>query len=211
MGSPVDRSWSSADLQDHHRRRLVDLLSALAGTGLRRRRDQAAGRRDGGQPLVHQAYRHRRRPERPRARRSPCAATAAGPSVAVQRPGQPDHHLDRLPLARPARAAPRGRLPPWTSRRSVSTGLASIAEPSLAATPTRTDPTSTPIRTPGLISCRPGRSGCAYGLERGVDLGRVGAAALGEVVLAAAATAEHTGADADQVAGLDAAGARPRR
>src|SRR5690242_5927598 len=97
---------------------------------------------------------------------------------------------------------------PPGSRGSVCTGVASSPEGSLAASPTRTLPTSTPSLTPARIGSAPCRDALAPRVldpgQRLGDLGRVAAAALGHVVLAAAATAEGLGRDLDQVAGAHA-------
>ena len=103
------------------------------------------------QPLVDQAHRHRRHecgqapgvvPSRSRGR-----AVATG-----ERARQADHDLDRLRGRGPARPATAGPRRPSRSRAKVVTGVASTPPGSLDATPTRTVPTSTPIRTPGLTS-----------------------------------------------------------
>src|SRR5699024_5819150 len=93
-------------------------------------------------------------------------------------------------------------LPCSRSRATVSSGVARTPEGSLAATPTRTSPTSMPRRTP----LRMVGSGTDLALDRrqGVlDPARVLAAALGEVVLAAPTAAEGPGRDPHERAGLD--------
>ena len=147
-------------LQDHHGRCLVDLLSALAGASLRCRRDQATGGRDGGQPLVHQAYRYG------------CHQSGHGARIVargdgrrtlgpVQSTGAARRPPRRLPAPRPALATPSRSVPPLRRGAASRPGWPASPTGSLAATPTRTEPTSTPIRTPGRTSrCRPaGRPG----------------------------------------------------
>src|SRR5262245_13431428 len=103
-------------------------------------------------------------------------------------------------------------------RRTVSTGLASRPLGSLADTPIRTVPTSSPILTPArMMTFRPtdrrlrpmprsaagGRLGdCALdAVECCLDGRDIGPAALGHVVLAAASAAKYPGSLADQRAG----------
>lgn len=103
------------------------------------------------------------------------------------------------------------------ARASVSTGVAMSPSGSLEASPTRTEPTSTPMRAPRT---RP-LTGSAARLDSGDDRGeRVGArldlraATLRDVVLATTATAEDRGRDLDQGASahtrVAGASVRPR-
>ena len=83
---------------------------------------------------------------------------------------------------------------------------------SLRATPIRASPGSMPSRTP-CRNVRPDRPGgptsARHQGQRLVDPGRVGAAALGDVVLAAALAADQRADRADQRVGADSP--RPRR
>src|SRR6478735_55371 len=104
------------------------------------------------------------------------------------------------------------------SRGRVRTGWASTPEASDAATPTRALPTSTPTRAPGRArgSDKSGASVAELvldGAEGHRDARRVGAPALGEVVLATATAAERLRGDLDEGAGpkADLTGALVRR
>src|SRR6478609_420869 len=95
-----------------------------------------------------------------------------------------------------------------TSRGRVRTGWASTPEASDAATPTRALPTSTPTRAPGRVrrsvkSRAPVSELVLDGAERHRDTGRIGASALGQVVLAAATAAERLGGRLDEGPGLE--------
>src|SRR5687768_15323974 len=118
------------------------------------------------------------------------------------------------------------------SRGTVSTGVAMRPSGSLAATPTRTEPTSTPSRAPRPNDARgsPGSSWGApappprrtvtsaaartvgdavpHGGEGVCQARHVRAATLRDVVLAAAAAAEDRGRSLGEGAGLPAAVAR---
>src|SRR5690606_38670969 len=81
-------------------------------------------------------------------------------------------------------------------RSTVATGKAISASGSLAATPTRTVPTSTPTRTP--LSTR---SHCVGDGRYGVgNLGGIRAATLGEVGLAATTATQDARCNLDEVA-----------
>src|SRR5690606_23401491 len=90
-------------------------------------------------------------------------------------------------------------------RLTVSTGVASVPEGSLRATPMRTDPTSMPSRVPNLMSAELLRDGLFDEPQRVADRLGTAAAALRDVVLAATATSERLGGDADQSPGLEPA------
>src|SRR4051794_10865669 len=98
------------------------------------------------------------------------------------------------------------------SRFRVRMGVARMQSGSLPATPTLAIPTSTPSRTPGwrpdgplcvVMQLTPVGNRAGDRRQGVLDLGRVAAAALGHVVLAAAAAAEHPGRLLDQRTGLD--------
>src|SRR6478735_1392145 len=89
------------------------------------------------------------------------------------------------------------------SRASVATGVAISPSGSLAARPTRTEPTSTPRRAPRTTSTSAANRGHDR-LERLAELGGIRPAALREVVLAATATAEHARGELHERSGADA-------
>src|SRR5690606_3450422 len=90
-------------------------------------------------------------------------------------------------------------------RLTVSTGVASVPEGSLRATPMRTDPTSMPSRVPNLMSAELLRDGLFDEPQRVADRLGTAAAARRDVVLAATATSGRLGGDADQSPGLEPA------
>src|SRR5689334_19217306 len=112
------------------------------------------------------------------------AVSAARPSCPGSDTGRPT--ITSTASYSAARAAIRATSP--LPLGTVSSGEARMPPGSLRATPMRTLPASTPSRTPCLIDGSPG-SGRYRAFDGGQGLGdgiRVGAAALGEVVLAAA-------------------------
>ena len=141
-----------------------------------------------------------------------------GPFVPGERPGQPDHDPDRRVLQhqrgdRLDVGVARGRVALARCGRSVATGVARMPSGSLTATPTRTD-AHVDAEPHTALAAGPASAGELPDApldrrERLADLRRVLAAALGDVVLAAAAAAERRGRHPHQLAGPDAA--RPRR
>ena len=165
-----------------------------------------------GQTLVLQPHRRPARSARRAGARTRGSSPPPGPrprtasAAARPRPRPPR-------VLRATSRAIRARSP--LPRRTVSTGVARNPVGSLRATPIRASPGSTPRRTPSLTrSALPGGLGRhrrpRTGGQRLVDPRGVGAAALGDVVLAAAAAADQRHHRPDQVVGLDAR-ARGRR
>ena len=113
------------------------------------------------------------------------------PLAARERARQADHDLDGLLVAHQPREPRRGRPCPGVPSPA---GVARNPVGSLRATPIRASPGSIPRRTPWRIGpASPGRLGDRgpRRRQRLVDPRRVGAAALGDVVLAAAAAADQ--------------------
>src|SRR5690606_384369 len=113
--------------------------------------------------------------------------TAAGPSAPDSDRGRPT--TTSIGSCSSARVRSCWRSP--GPRCTVVSGVAMMPDGSQAATPIRTSPGSTPRRTPGRIALgAPAADGGADGVERIADPRDVAAAALGDVVLAAALAAE---------------------
>ena len=147
----------------------------------------------GGESLVDQPDGHRRR-GRPASPAYASAAAAAGPARPDSDVGRPDHHLDGLALGHQAR--PARRRSPWPRLQRLDRGR---DQPGGVAgrdpDPDRADvdaepPDACPSHAHVLPVTR-WPTVCSTAPQRLVHLGRVGAAALGDVVLAAATAAEH--------------------
>ena len=173
----------------------------------------------GGQPLVGQPHRHRghgrARPAGPLAHLRGRRSLAAG-----QRPRQPDDDLEhplrvavlllgedlrdpRQVAAAALHGLDRGRQEP---------GRVAAGHPDPGVAGVEAEPDAVPhVATPEAARRRAFRTSARDELERLVDPGGVGAAALGDVVLAAALAADQRADRADQLVGAQRRGPAPRR